>query len=76
MTQDSLASASATEYPAFMQFGPDSEFFDGFKELPETIRVYRGCDLQDRRGLSFSLSYDMARSFPFRHRYYAEWPAV
>lgn len=31
MTQDSLASASATEYPAFMQFGPDSEFFDGFK---------------------------------------------
>lgn len=31
MTQDSLASTIATEYPASMQFGADSEFFDGFK---------------------------------------------
>ena len=67
-----LQGATRRELDAIM----DQEEMERFKELPETIRAYRGCDLQDRDGLSFSLSHDMARSFPFRHRYYAEWPAV
>lgn len=67
-----LREASRQELDAMM----DQEEMERFKELPETIRAYRGCDLQDRGGLSFSLSYDMAQSFPFRHRYRTEWPAV
>ena len=67
-----LQGATRRELDAIM----DQEEMERFKELPETIRAYRGCDLQDRDGLSFSLSYDMAQSFPFRHRYRTEWPAV
>ena len=67
-----LQGATRRELDAIM----DQEEMERFKELPETIRAYRGCDLQDRDGLSFSLSHDMAQSFPFRHRYRTEWPAV
>lgn len=67
-----LREASRQELDAMM----DHEEMERFQKLPETIRAYRGCDLQDRDGLSFSLSYDMAQSFPFRHRYRTEWPAV
>ena len=67
-----LREATRQELDAMM----DQDEMERFKELPETIRAYRGCDLQDRDGLSFSLSHDMAQSFPFRHRYRTEWPAV
>jgi hypothetical protein len=47
-----------------------------FKELPETIRAFRGCEAHDRSGISFSLCEHTARSFPFLNRYLAKAPAL
>lgn len=47
-----------------------------FAELPDPIRVYRGCQKGDKTGLSFTLSREVAMKFPFYNRYRAETPVV
>jgi hypothetical protein len=49
---------------------------DRWKQLPDKIQVWRGCEAKDRTGLSFSLSESIARDFPFLHRYRAKAPAL
>jgi hypothetical protein len=41
-------------------------------ELPVSFFAWRGCYAQNRDGLSYSLSRDVAARFPFRHRYRAK----
>lgn len=45
-------------------------------ELPEKIEAFRGCEENDNTGLSFSLSKDIASTFPFLNRYFAEKPSL
>lgn len=47
-----------------------------FADLPETIRVYRGCQKGDTTGFSFTLSRDVATKFPFYSRYRAKTPVL
>jgi hypothetical protein len=44
--------------------------------LPDPIRAWRGCEANDGTGLSFSLSEDIARRFPFLNRYLAKSPTL
>ena len=46
------------------------------KQLPDKIQAWRGCEAHDRTGLSFSLSQETARRFPFLRRYHAESPSL
>lgn len=47
-----------------------------WKQLPDTIQAWRGCEAHDSTGLSFSLSQKTARRFPFLRRYHAESPSL
>jgi hypothetical protein len=47
-----------------------------WKQLPDKIQAWRGCEANDRTGLSFSLSQETARRFPFLRRYLAELPSL
>jgi hypothetical protein len=37
--------------------------------LPEVVTIYRGCGTENKLGLSWSLSREVAAKFPFLHRY-------
>ena len=42
---------------------------DAYNELADTFTIYRGCYLNNKWGLSWTLSKDVAESFPVRNRY-------
>ena len=44
--------------------------------LPEKVLIYRGAGSQNRLGLSWSLSMDVAERFPFLHRYKTSNPLL
>jgi len=67
-----LERASRQQLDAMMS----SEELQELAKLPETIRAFRGCDISDRRGISFSLCEQVARRFPFLNRYRARNPAL
>ena len=39
---------------------------------PETVTIFRGCYLHNKRGLSWTLSRETAERFPMQHRYQSE----
>lgn len=47
-----------------------------YKELPDTVTIYRGCDENNQDGICWSLNRDIAIEFPFLHRYKAENPVL
>jgi len=62
--------------PAQLQAMMSEEEREKWRELPDTIHAWRGCEAKDRTGLSFSLSESIARKFPFLRRYRAKAPAL
>lgn len=47
-----------------------------YKELPDTLTIYRGCDKKNIYGLCWSLDRDIAIEFPFLKRYKAKNPVL
>jgi len=47
-----------------------------YDKLPDTVPVYRGCDLAEKRGLCWSLDEEVANAFPFQTRFKANGPVV
>jgi hypothetical protein len=47
-----------------------------FDALPEVVTIYRGCGPQNRLGLSWSLSREIAAAFPFLNRYKTPSPRL
>jgi len=67
-----LERASRQQLDAMMT----SQELQELAKLPNTIRAFRGCDISDRGGISFSLCEQVARRFPFLMRYRARNPAL
>ena len=44
--------------------------------LPGTVTVFRGCGPENKLGLSWSLSREVAERFPFSHRYRTTEPRI
>jgi hypothetical protein len=47
-----------------------------FDHLPDEITVLRGCGPQNKHGLSWSLSREIASRFPFSQRFWADQPLL
>jgi hypothetical protein len=47
-----------------------------FKALPDQFTIYRGCGPENRDGLSWSLSRDVAARFPFLNKYRTDRPLL
>ena len=45
---------------------------EAYKALPQLVTVWRGCYANNKRGLSWSLSRDVAAQFPLNHRYHQD----
>ena len=67
-----LLLASGAQLQAMMTM----EERQAWRELPDEIEAWRGCEAQDDDGLSFSLCKDTAAKFPFLHRYKARSPTL
>lgn len=53
----------------FRHFIMTPDELEAFNVLPRLVTVWRGCYAHNKRGFSWSLDRDVARRFPFTHRY-------
>jgi hypothetical protein len=47
-----------------------------YDRLPDTVTVYRGCDVAGKHGLCWSLDEEVANAFPFQTRFKANSPIL
>lgn len=47
-----------------------------FETLPEQMTIYRGCGPMNKSGFSWSLSHEIAATFPFMQRYRTDQPTL
>lgn len=52
------------------------EELDAYAALPDEVTIYRGCGANNRSGLSWSLSCEVASRFPLLTRYRANLPVL
>ena len=67
-----LRKASRAQLDAMM----DEAELKAWQKLPEKIEAYRGCDIEDTTGVSFSLSRQTAEEFVGYWRYQTKNPAL
>jgi hypothetical protein len=53
-----------------------SEERAALEQLPDEITIFRGCGPENKHGLSWSLSRDVAIRFPFSPRYWTDQPLL
>ncbi|NOS97380.1 MAG: hypothetical protein HOP25_02775 [Methylotenera sp.] len=52
------------------------EEFKAFCDLPDLVKIYRGCGLSNQNGLSWSLQRDVAEALPFQNKYKQDLPIL
>lgn len=58
-----------TDIPRYRNHLMTAQEQSALASLPQTVTIWRGCYDNNRSGICWSLSEQVARSFPFAHRY-------